>query len=212
MVLRTTEIVNAFWKKIVPGWLSSMVKVDDSRPETTEEGILVWSGKFGTAMHSLCLEGIAHSYEGFEKKLADGCYKQFLAWKMKYNPKFFFVEKNFEYKDEVGDVIFTGTADGGVRIKGEKILLDLKFWGIWRWMFGYELPSSKEINSTKAAKTNLQTGLYKEGVKNDFRAKKRAVLWITPFFYIYKEFTRESQKLDAAFAYAKDQKPKDEDY
>lgn len=192
---RVTEIVNHLFPEHPDGWLEKLGYTG----KKTEQEVLEWSQDFGTTMHAWCLEG---KMPEKRTRLMEKCMKQFEKFLVKECPKTIYTEKKVIGKDEFKNPIYMGTSDWGARIKGRVGLIELKFFSCWRWWLKFKIPTCPEISAGKAAKTNLQTKLYEEG-QDDFFPDFRAVLWITPDFYVYKEFPREPKKLEAAIEYAK---------
>ena len=203
MIPRVTEIVSALFPEHQPGWLAKIGYLG----KKSEDQILTWSQDFGTEMHAWCLKGITPKKQTL---LMKKCKKQFDSFMAKESPKFVYTEKKLQKIDEFGDITYTGTSDLGVRIRGQEGIVELKFFKCWRWWQKFRIPSKiePEIDATKAAKTNLQTKLY-EIAQDDFKPEFRAVLWITPDFYVFKRFSREPTKIDDALTYAASLKNKE---
>lgn len=199
---RVTTIVSKIYPGPEPGWLDKCGESEFRHVSPpTEQQILDWSSEFGTKMHKMLLEDYEKEVGTHEKNEMDlilPCVQIFNRFKEKYSPRTVSAEEIVCYKDEFENPIYAGTCDWVVRIKGELWIIDLKFWGCWRHYFGYKLPK-KEVNSEKSAKTNLQTGLYEKTFEGTYR---RAVLWITPDFYMFKEFKQDSRHMAKALEIA----------
>jgi len=204
-MIRTTELVSEMYGGIEQGWIKMCKHNRDEHASEIE--ILEWASEFGTRMHAMALENNDTPKTEIEKK----CLEQYNLFKKKYAPKVIFTEESFEYEDEFGDVIYTGTPDLLVRIRGKYILIDLKFWGVWRYAFDYE-PPKKKMDGLKQTKANLQTTLYANAKKDKYKIDGRAVLWITPDFYMFKEFRNEATRFKEAIEYAKSLKDEESNF
>lgn len=187
-LVRVTSIIKEIYGELEPGWLDMCGECLDKNVPTEEE-ILNWSRDFGEVIHSHCLENIPLSANS---DLQNSCINMFEEFKEKFSPKTIEVEKVVCAEDKFKNKIYAGTLDWICYIKGEKWLIDIKTWGSWRYKFNYQ-PPRKEINSNKATKTNLQTKLYEHALG---KKMKRAVLWITPGFYVFKEFKLPPRNFD----------------
>ena len=205
-MIHVTDLVSRLWPAHEAGWLREM----GYEGKRTEEDILKWSSEFGTAMHAWCIEGVVPDKPSTMMKQ---CKRQYDRFSVQECPKVIFAEKSIVGKDEFGDAIYVGTSDLGSRIKGDFGVVELKFFSCWKWWLNFNVPTKEKIreiketnyiDGVKAAKANLQTKLYAETEKE--KVDFRAVLWITPKFFIFKKFKREPKKFDQAIELAKSEK------
>lgn len=202
---RVTEIVGEIFGGPPDNWIG-LCKPTQQRIECewnapTEEEILKWSSEMGTRMHEECLEDKKHLEVTKEQLRAKKFYQE---WLDEYKPQRIGVEQECCHPDS----LYGGTIDMLCRINGERYIVDLKFFGWWKEHFGYE--QSKEVfPAAKAAKVNLQTGLYNLTQKRDH---KRACLIIHPDGWMFHEFQRDSKYLEKACEIAKTVSRRSEKY
>ena len=184
-MLRVTELVNRIWSYSPLDFEKWLDEVNAERPNKkplTPEQIEKWSSKFGTAMHKWCLEGKAPKNPTKNMYL---CYNYWIKFKEDTGIKFLTTERKVMYEE-----LYHGTLDAIVEWDGLIVLLDLKFWKCWYWVFLKEkIPTELKMNSTKLAKTNFQTYCYQQA-QHDYEIDARCVVAIHPGGLQYKIFSR----------------------
>jgi len=193
---RVTNLVKKVCGEIPDDWLKWCKENDFATNKTINtDKIVEWASEFGTKMHGICLERHKHQPDSLEATALE----HFTAWKDKHLPARMKVEQIVIHPDE----LYGGTVDMICRITGKRSIVDLKFWGWWKLVFGYK-PSKEIAPSNKMVKVNLQTQLYDETQPLDH---DRYCLIIHPDGYLFHLFKRKSIKLTEALKIA--QKMKD---
>ena len=165
--------------------------------------IMEFSSRFGTEMHSWCLEG-----KRPEKMtpLHIACYQQWVNAVREYKIKLIETETDLIFYSD-GKPILSGTRDAIAELLAPKekmkgtCQLDLKFYACWRGP-DYEY---KEPHSSKLSKANLQTYIYGQA-EDKYKDAPRAVLHLTPTgFGLYPFKRRPLKQYQQAMAFCEDQ-------
>lgn len=205
MLMRVTGLVSHLWahdEDRFREWCDEMNEKHPRKRPLTPERIKKWSSAFGTKMHKWCLEGKAPKRP---TKMMIACHNLWVDFLDEKKIKIIRTERKVMYEN-----LYHGTLDAIVEMDGLIVLLDLKFWACWYWVFmKKEIPESRGMTSVKLAKTNFQTYCYQEG-QHDEKIDARAVVAICPDKLQFKVFTRSPRdKFQEAIDWLRSQKKAD---